>query len=148
MTINTTDEHDIDESVEYQTSLRSGGWLVLTAVELVVMDGDEPVRVKLENVVEVTIESIDWFLVVLSLTLIGFGFYATTRNVLGGLTFTAIGAASLYLTYRKRDRIRIRVHNRPKPITVYSEDADAFYAAMERTLDQVEQHDNAQDSKP
>jgi len=120
-------------------SLRFGGTLNITPDELVVdrthSNADEetepPTRIDPDQVVEVTLDSIDYFLLVLSLAIVGFGVLSLERSVLAGLAFAAIGLASGYRTYRRRDALRIRVTGRAKPVVVYPDDPSAVAAALE-----------------
>lgn len=120
-------------------SLRFGGSLTVSRDELVVnRDGsgtgentDPPLRIEPDDVVEVTLDSIDYFLLVLSLAIVGFGVLSLERNLLAGLAFAAIGLASGYRTYRRRDALRIRVSGRAKPIVLYPENPAAVAKALE-----------------
>lgn len=123
------------DRLEYHTDLRSGGWLGIDDDTLIITrESTEPRTVPLDDVAEVTARDIDWFLVVMSLTLLGFGLWATSRNVVGGLLFAAAGLGSLLLTYRKRNRLTISVSGRPKPLRCYPVDSTATYAAIEDAL--------------
>lgn len=126
-------------TVRERLPLRTGGSVALTDDDLFVVtadsSGDEEVtRVALDDVAEVTVEDLDWFLAVLSALLVGYGLYSIPRSALLGLAFAAFGAASLYWTYRKRGKARIRVVGRPKPISVFPADTGAFSDAVEPAL--------------
>jgi hypothetical protein len=120
-----------DETVSQRLSLRTGGSVALTDDHLLVSADGEVTRIALDDVAEVTIEAFDWFLGVLSVLLVGYGLYSIPRSALLGVAFAAFGAASLYWTYRKRGKARIRVAGRPKPISVFPADTEAFAAALE-----------------
>lgn len=96
----------------------------------------ETVFAALDDVVEIQHESVDWFIAILSVCLLGFGLYSTTEHVLGGLGFAAAGVASLYLVYRKRGAISFKVTNRPKPLTVYPEHPERVYRALGALMDE------------
>ncbi|MFC6963285.1 hypothetical protein [Halocatena marina] len=123
------------DQLEYHTDLRSGGWLGIDDDALVIVrESEEPLSVPLDDIAEVTAQDIDLFLVVMSVTLVGFGLWATSRNVVGGLVFATIGLGSLYLTYRKRNRLTISVAGRPKPLQYYPVDTESTYAAINDAL--------------
>ncbi|MBO4249590.1 hypothetical protein IL252_17455, partial [Halomicrobium sp. IBSBa] len=92
----------------YAGTLRTGGTVVLGADRLVVDRGDNPVVVDLDDIVEVSLQDVDWFLAVMSAALVGFGLLSLDRSVLLGGAFAVAGAASLALTYRKRYALRIQ----------------------------------------
>lgn len=96
---------------------------------------EETFRVELDDVVEVTRRTVDWFTGVMSVLLVGIGLLLTTDSVLGGLGFAAAGAVSVYLTYRRRDEMNLRVRGRTKPLKVYPVNGDRFYADLERMLE-------------
>ncbi len=120
-----------DAAVRERLRLRRGGTVAVTDDELLVGVDDEVTRVALDEVAEVTYEEFDWFLGVLSVALVVWGLLSTRRSVPLGLAFAAFGAGSLYWTYRKRGKAKIRVVNRPKPLTVFPADSAAFTDAME-----------------
>ncbi|MFC4451770.1 hypothetical protein [Halorussus aquaticus] len=124
------------ESVRERLALRTGGSVALTDDHLFVVTADssgddEVTKIALDDVAEVTVEDFDHFLAVLSVVLVGWGLYSTRRNAALGLAFAAFGAVSLYWTYRKRGKARIKVLNRPKPVSVFPADTAAFYDALE-----------------
>lgn len=114
--------------------LRRGGRVDLTDEALLVA-ADENVRVRYADVEEITIESFDWFLGVMSVALVGFGVLTLEGNALGGAAFVAAGVASLYWTYRKRGKVTVSVTNRPKPLTFCLTDENAFHEQMAEALD-------------
>lgn len=112
-------------------ALRRGGSLTLTPDGIYVDRPDEDtIRVDHGNVIEIQYESVDWFVAILSVVLVGFGLYSTPRDVLLGLAFAAAGAVSLYLTYRKRDKLSFKVSGRAKPLLVYPENAERVYRTL------------------
>ncbi|NIS37148.1 MAG: hypothetical protein GWN07_39945, partial [Actinobacteria bacterium] len=68
--------------------------------------------VHLETIDEVTIQSFDYFLGLLSAVLVGFGLLSIERNLLGAAFFVAFGLASLYWTYRKRGQVQLHLRER------------------------------------
>lgn len=112
-------------------ALRSGGTLDVTDDELVITRDDDPVRIEIDRIVEVSHASFDYFLGILSLALVGFGILSLERNVPAALVFGAIGAASLYRTYGRRGQLKFRVKGRAKPLTVYPVHAQAVYDGLE-----------------
>jgi hypothetical protein len=128
-----------DERVRERLTLRTGGSVAVTDDRLLVNADDELTRIELDEVTEVTVEDFDWFLGVLSVLLVGYGLYSIPRSALLGLVFAAFGAASLYWTYRKRGKARIKVVGRSKPISVFPADTDAFYDALEPVMAGVEE---------
>lgn len=122
------------ERFEFTTDLRHGGWAGVTESSLVV-ETDARYRVDADDIQEVTFEDIDWFVGLLGLVVVGYGLYSTQFDVLFGLAFAVVGVVSLYLTYRKRNRVRIRVAGRPKPLTIYPPSTESFQRALEPVLD-------------
>ncbi len=128
------------ETVSERLSLRTGGSVALSDDYLLVVTDEESgdpdlTRVALDDVAEVTVEKFDTFLAVLSVLLVGYGLYSVPRSALLGLAFAAFGAVSLYWTYRKRGKVRIRVEGRAKPISLFPADTDAFTSALRPLLD-------------
>lgn len=122
------------ETVRERLPLRTGGSVAVTDDRLLVAADDEVIRVELDEVAEVTVEDFDWFVGVLSAVLVGWGLYSTPRSLPLGLAFAAFGAVSLYWTYRKRGKARIKVVDRPKPISVFPEDTGTFMDALEPVM--------------
>lgn len=120
-----------DAAVRDRLGLRRGGTVAVTDDELLIAADDEVTRVALDDVAEVTYEEFDWFLGVLSVALVAWGLFSTQRSLPIGLAFAAFGAGSLYWTYRKRGKAKIRVVDRPKPLTVFPADSTAFMDALE-----------------
>lgn len=123
-----------DEEIEATFPLRNGGEVGLAQGRMVVSQSGEVTTVDAEAITEIVRETYDWFLVVMSFVLVGFGAYTLERNALGGLAFAAAGVANLYLTYRKRNPVRVHVKGRRRPITVRAEEPERLYAAMETAL--------------
>ncbi|MEF8829378.1 MAG: hypothetical protein V5A49_10100 [Haloarcula sp.] len=119
----------------YAGTLRAGGTVVLGADRLVVDRGDGPVVVDLDDVVEVSLQDVDWFLAVMSAALVGFGLLSLDQSALLGGAFAVAGAVSLALTYRKRDALRIQVTGRTDPLRCFPADPQALLAELERALD-------------
>lgn len=122
------------DTERYTGTLRTGGTVVLGADRLVVDRGDEPVVVDLDDVVEVSLQDIDWFLAVMSVALIGFGLLSLDRSVLLGGAFAVAGAVSLALTYRKRYTLRVQVTGRTDPLRCFPADPRALLAELEQAL--------------
>jgi len=120
-----------DAAVRDRLALRRGGTVAVTEDDLVIEADGEVTSVALDEVAEVTFEEFDWFLGVLSVALAVWGLYSTQRSVALGLAFAAFGVGSLYWTYRKRGKAKIRVVDRPKPLTVFPADSTAFMDALE-----------------
>ncbi|XVH31139.1 hypothetical protein ACNS7O_12195 [Haloferacaceae archaeon DSL9] len=127
---------DPSERLRYRGALRPGGEVGVTDRRIVFVDG-ETTSVPYENVDEISHESFDWYLGVLSLALVGFGLYSFVDNPLPAGGFVLAGVWSLRRTYRRRDRVRIHTHSRPKPVTVFPADVEALYGALEPALDSV-----------
>ncbi|NLV06079.1 hypothetical protein GOC83_08050 [Haloarcula rubripromontorii] len=122
------------DTERYTGTLRPGGTIILGADRLVVDRDDEPVVVDLADVVEVSLQDIDWFLAVMSAALIGFGLLSLNRSVLLGGAFAVAGAVSLALTYRKRNALRIRVTGRADPLRCLPAEPQALLAELEAAL--------------
>lgn len=123
------------ERLHYRGDLRPTGEIAVTEDRLLIRESEQVTSVPYENVDEITYEDYDWFLVVLSLGLVGFGVYSTGKNVLAGAVFALAGIASLTLTYRRRDRVRVHTHSQAKPISVHPADVDELFGAAETALD-------------
>ncbi len=95
--------------------------------------------VHLETIDEVTIQSFDYFLGLLSAVLVGFGLLSIERNLLGAAFFVAFGLASLYWTYRKRGQVQLHLRERRKAVTFSLDGTDEFEAALGRALDAYEE---------
>lgn len=119
----------------YAGTLRTGGTVVLGADRLAVDRGDGPVVIDLDDVVEVSLQDIDWFLAVMSAALVGFGLLSLDQSALLGGAFAVAGAVSLALTYRKRYALRIRVAGRADPLRCFPADPQALLAELEQALD-------------
>lgn len=130
----------VAEELSYRGKLRRGEEVGITGdfgALVVVRDGD-PVRVSMEDIVEVTVREFDWYLALLGLGVTGFGLLSLERSVPLGVAFTAAGLVSLGLTYRKRDQMNIRVTGRTDPLTLYPVDPDTLYEELEVALRQQE----------
>lgn len=127
------------ETLRFQAPLRRGGRVAVTDDRLLLVTGRERVSVRLDAVDEVTLQSFDWYLALLSLVLVGFGLLSLERSVLGGTAFAGAGLASLYWTYRKRNRVQVHVADRRNPVTCYAEDPDELYDALDRAFRRAEE---------
>lgn len=126
---------DIEPDIAVSFALRGGGHLGLGEDAVYVARDDETLRVDAGDIVEVQQNDVDWFHAILSVVLVGFGLWATTRNVLGGLAFSAAGVASLYVTYRKRGTLTFQVQGRAKPLKLYPERSEEAYEALRPLMD-------------
>ncbi|QHS15794.1 hypothetical protein GWK26_00780 [haloarchaeon 3A1-DGR] len=98
-------------------------------------DGDADGRaVPLTVVEELTYRSVDWFTLLLGVGIVAFGLVSIPRHRLGAAAFVLAGAGSLAVTWRRRGRVRIHTHGRPKPVTVYPADPEEFLAAVDASL--------------
>ncbi|MFB6234013.1 MAG: hypothetical protein ABEH81_02390 [Halopenitus sp.] len=70
----------------------------------------------------------------MGLAIVGFGVLSVERTLLGGLAFVVAGFASLARTWRRRGRVRIHTHSRPKPIDTYPVHQEAFLDAIDEVL--------------
>lgn len=111
--------------------------LIITGVQ------EDTIRVELDDVAEVTRRRMDWFTGVLSVLLVGIGLLLTQSDVVGGLLLAAAGAVSVYLTYRRRDEMNLRIRGRTKPLQIYPEDGDRFYTDLGRLLEVEDARDDA-----
>lgn len=113
-------------------ALRDGGTLSVTTDAIVVDRGTaDPIRIAVDNLVEVSLSSFDYFLGLLSVAIVGFGVLSLERNVLLGLAFVVVGLASAYRTYSRRGALTFRVTGRAKPLVVYPEYPQAVYDSLE-----------------
>lgn len=120
------------EALRFETETR-GGALGLTDDRVLVV-GEEAVSVPFENVREVTVQSLDWYLIVLSVVLVGIAAVVFPDNPLLGVAFALFAVGNVWWTYRKRNRVRVKTHSRPRPVTFYVDDPDTLYDALERAL--------------
>ena len=121
------------EALRFTTETR-GGVLGLTDDRVLVV-GDESVSVPFENVREVTVQSIDWYLIVLSVVLLGVAAVLFPDDPLLAVAFALFAVGNVYWTYRKRNRVRVKTHSRPRPVTFYVDEPQVLYDALEGTLD-------------
>lgn len=129
--VDGADDRSRDTETLYEGALRTGGSVTVTNDRLLVERPDEPsVAVSLSDVVEVTVQDVDWFLVVMSLGLVGFGLASLGRNAVAGVGFALAGAASTYLTYRKRGALRVSVAGRTKPLKLYPAAPESVASAL------------------
>lgn len=101
--------------------LREGGWIGYSDDAIFVdEDGETKVKVDHDNVTQISLQTVEWDLAVLSLVLVGVGTYvAATRNPLVGIAFGAVGCWSCYRTYSKRYELHVHVEGRHKPLAVH-----------------------------
>ena len=123
------------EALRYQAPVRGGGRVGVTDDRVLVVRPDGTTSVRLGAVAEVTVEAFDWFLGVLSAAVVGFGVLSLDRSVLGGLAFLAFGVLSLYVTYRRRGRVKIHVHDRRTAVTFSLDDTETFRSRLGAALD-------------
>lgn len=116
------DESGGTERTITRMSLRlDGGWIGYDEDSVFVQRADEQgFSIDRRDIARVTLNPVEWDLVVMSLLLVGIGAYVgNTRNLLVGLGFVAVGLWSLYRTYRKRNQLVIFVDEQPTPVSVY-----------------------------
>lgn len=141
-------ELDRGERLHYRGELRSGDEIAVTERRVLVHGTEETTSVPYTNVSEISHESFDWFLAIMSLALAGFGVYSVPANTFVGVGLAVVGLWSLYRTYRHRDRVRIHTHSQPKPVEVFPEDVDALYAKLEPAIDVVRDEHRTTDTDP
>ncbi|PSQ15328.1 hypothetical protein BRD00_14470 [Halobacteriales archaeon QS_8_69_26] len=122
------------EALRFDATVRTGGAVGLTDGRLLVVRDGRVETVPFENVDEVLVQSFDWFLGVMSVGLVGFGLYSTTMDPLLGLGFAVAGTVSFALTYRRRGRVRVEMHTKPKPLVFHLARTDPFEEAFERHM--------------
>ncbi|UHQ98452.1 hypothetical protein HYG81_22970 (plasmid) [Natrinema zhouii] len=125
------------ERLHYRGGLRSGDEIAVTDRRVLVRGADETTSVPYTNVSEISNESFDWFLTILSLALVGFGLYSIGENAFIGIGMTLFGLWSVYRTYRHRDRVRIHTHSQAKPVEVFPEEVEALYDELEPAIEAV-----------
>lgn len=125
------------ERLHYRGGLRSGDEIAVTDRRVLVHEDAETTSVPYANVSEISNESFDWFLTILSLALVGFGLYSITENVVVGIGSVLFGLWSVYRTYRHRDRVRIHTHSQAKPVEVFPEEVDQLYDELEPAIEAV-----------
>lgn len=135
---------DPGEALRYHAPLRRGGRVGLTDDRVIVVRPEESTSVHLEAIGEVTVQSFDWFLGLLSAVLVGFGALSLERSLVGGLAFVAFGLASLYWSYRKRGRVQLHLRNRRKSVTFSLAAAEEFREALGGALEQYQARLDAQ----
>ncbi|MBX0294713.1 hypothetical protein [Haloarcula nitratireducens] len=127
---------DESETV-YDGALRGGGRVTVTSERVLVDRPDEEsVVVPLSGVVDVTLQDVDWFLLVMSLGLVGFGLASLGRNLPLAAFFAVAGVLSTALTYRKRGALRIGVSGETRPLKLFPVDSQACYDALAAALDE------------
>lgn len=106
------------------------------AEDLGTAEGDT-VAVSLARIEELTHQRVDWYLVLLGLAVVAFGLFSVPRNVVAGVAFALAGVVSLLVTWRRRDRVRVHVRGRPKPLTLHPAEPERFLSAVAAALDAV-----------
>jgi hypothetical protein len=109
------------ETTITRMELRSGGWIGYDDEAVFVQpDEEQGYKIARRNIARITLTPVEWDLVVMSVLLVGIGGYVgTTRNVLVGVGFLAVGAWSLYRTYSNRYELVLHVDNESKPVSVH-----------------------------
>ncbi|WP_137290573.1 hypothetical protein [Natronorubrum halophilum] len=125
------------ERLHYRGGLRSGDEIAVTDRRVLVRKDAETTSVPYTNVSEVSNESFNWFLTILSLALAGVGLYSISENAFVGVGMVLFGLWSVYRTYRHRDRVRIHTHSQAKPVEVFPEEVEALYDELEPAIDAV-----------
>lgn len=133
-----TDQHDApeleDDAIERIFPLRHGGALGIAREYLIIARKSKTIRVNADDVVEVSLQPIDWFLVVMSVVIAGFGVLTANRSAIGGVAFVAFGVLNLYWTYRKRGAIRISVEGKRKTVTFRPEEPREAFVGLKPLL--------------
>jgi len=110
-----------------QVPLRlADGWAGFDDDALYIERDAERTRVGFDDVSELAYRDADYFVVVLSLVLVGFGLWFLPRNP-ASLLFSLVGVGSLVRLYRHRGQLVVRSPGRAKPLTFHPADAPAFY---------------------
>lgn len=109
------------ETTITRMGLRSGGWIGYDDDTVFVQPAEgQGYKIARADVARITLNPIEWDLLVMSLLLVGIGGYvALTRNPLVGVGFLAVGVWSAYRTYRKRYELVLYVDEQPKPVSVH-----------------------------
>lgn len=136
------------EALRFQTPLRRGGRVGITDDRVIVVRPDRTTSVQLGTIAELTVQSFDWFLAVLSVALVVFGVLSFDQSVVGGLLFIAFGLASLYWTYRKRGKVQLHLHNRRKAVTFSLDATDEFRDVMDTALEPHRDRSDRELSEP
>lgn len=126
------------EALRYHAPIRRDGRVGLTDERVIVVRGDGTTSVHLEAIGEVTVQTFDWFLGLLSAVLVGFGVLSLNRSIVGGLAFGAFGLASLYWSYRKRGQVQLHLRDRRKAVTFSLAAADEFREALGGALERYQ----------
>ena len=125
----------VDREDTRSFDLRFGGTAEIHEDSLQVKGSDGDSRsFPADEIVSASLKDIDWFLAVMSVALSGFGVLSLDRHLLLGIGFTAAGVVSLWLTYRKRNQITIRVKNRTSPVTLHPVNASVCYSTIEEYI--------------
>jgi hypothetical protein len=109
------------ETTIRRMDLRSGGWIGYDEESVFVQPAEEQgYKIARGDIARITLNPIEWDLVVMSLLLVGIGGYVVfTRNPLVGVGFFAVGLWSAYRTYTKRYELVLYVDEQPKPVSVH-----------------------------
>lgn len=110
------------------------GWAGFDDEALYVDRGGERIRVAFADVSELTYQDTDYFVVILSLVLVGFGLWFVGQTP-ASLLFSLVGVASLARLYRRRGKLVVRATGRAKPLAFHPADAGAFYDAVGEAMD-------------
>jgi len=130
-------ELESGERLHYRGELRRGGEVAVTEARLLVRSTDEVISVPYTNVSEISHDSFDWFLGVLSVSLAIFGLYFLAENPVVAGFFTLAGIWSLYRTYRHRDLIRVHTHSQAKPLDIFPKNVEIVYGELESAIEAV-----------
>lgn len=123
------------EALRFHAPLRRGGRVGVTDDRVIVVRDGETTSVHLETIREVTVQTFDWFMGLLSAVLVGFGLLSLGRSVPGGLLFVGFGLASLYWSYRKRGQVQLHLKGRRKAVTFSLDATEAFHDALGTALE-------------
>ncbi|AUV81601.1 hypothetical protein C2R22_08000 [Salinigranum rubrum] len=109
------------ETTITRMGLRSGGWIGYDEESVFVQpDEEQGYKIARADIARITLNPVEWDLVVMSLLLVGIGGYVGfTRNPLVGVGFLAVGVWSVYRTYSNRYELVLYVDDQPKPVSVH-----------------------------
>lgn len=109
------------------------GWVGFDDEALYLERDGTRTRVAFGDVTELSYQDMDYFILVLSLVLVGFGLWFVGRTP-ASLLFSVVGVASFARLYRRRGTLVVRASGRAKPLAFHPADAGEFYDALGEAL--------------